>query len=56
MIQNEIADLGHPSPRRAAEQLQLLIEGVLATGAAATIAHPGRVARALAETVLDQTA
>lgn len=56
MIQNEIADLGHPSPRRAAEQLQLLIEGVLATGAAATIAHPGRVARALAETVLDQAA
>lgn len=56
MIQNGIAELGHPSPRRAAEQLQLLIEGVLATGAAATIAHPGRVARALAETVLDQTA
>lgn len=56
MIESELADLGHPSPRRAAEQLQLLIEGVLATGAASTVAHPGRVARALAETVLDQAA
>lgn len=56
MIENEMADLGHPSPRRAAEQLQLLIEGVLATGAASTVAHPGRVARALAEAVLDQAA
>jgi AcrR family transcriptional regulator len=54
MIESELADLGHPSPRRAAEQLQLLIEGVLATGAASTVAHPGRVARTLAETVLDQ--
>jgi AcrR family transcriptional regulator len=54
MLANELADLGHPSPRRAAEQLQLLIEGVLATGAASTVAHPGRVARALAEAVLDQ--
>jgi AcrR family transcriptional regulator len=56
MIENELADLGHPSPRRAAEQLQLLIEGVLATGAAATVEHPGQLARALAETVLDQAA
>lgn len=56
MIQNELANLGHPSPRRAAEQLQLLIEGVLATGAASTVAHPGRLARALAEAVLDQAA
>lgn len=56
LIENELADLRHPSPRRAAEQLQLLIEGVLATGAASTVAHPGRVARALAEAVLDQAA
>ena len=55
MIENELADLGHPSPQRGAEQLQLLIEGVLATGAASTIAHPGRVARTLAESVLDQS-
>jgi AcrR family transcriptional regulator len=56
MLVNELADLGHPSPRRAAEQLQLLIEGVLATGAASTVAHPGRVARTLATAVLDQAA
>ncbi|PXY22794.1 TetR family transcriptional regulator [Prauserella muralis] len=54
MVQHELVELGHPWPRRAAEQLQLLIEGVLATGAASTVAHPGRVARALAEAVLDQ--
>lgn len=53
LIEGEMTDLGHPSPRRAAEQLQLLIEGVLATGAAATVVHPGRVAKALAQTVLD---
>lgn len=56
IIENELVDLGHPSPHRAAEQLQLLIEGVLATGAAATVAHPGRLARALAAAVLDQAA
>jgi len=56
MIEHELTDLGHPSPRRAAEQLQLLIEGVLAAGAASTVAHAGRLARALAEPVLDQAA
>ena len=56
LLENELADLGHPSPGRAAEQLQLLIEGVLATGAASTVAHPGRLARSLAEVVLDQAA
>jgi AcrR family transcriptional regulator len=56
MLENELATLAHPSPRRAAEQLQLLIEGVLATGAASTVAHPGRVARTLAQAVLDQAA
>jgi AcrR family transcriptional regulator len=54
MIEKELADLGHPSRRRAAEQLQLLIEGVLAAGAASIVAHPGRLARELAEAVLDQ--
>jgi AcrR family transcriptional regulator len=56
MIEKELHDMSHPSPRRAAEQLQLLIEGVLATGAVSTVAHPGRVARTLAEAVLDQAA
>lgn len=56
MIEDELADLGHPFPHRAAEQLQLLIEGVLATGAVATVPHPGRLARTLAEAVLDQAA
>lgn len=56
MLENEMTELDHPSPHRAAEQLQLLIEGVLATGAASTVDHPGRVARGLAEAVLDQAA
>ena len=54
MLEQELAALGHPARRRAAEQLQLLVEGVLATGAASTVPHPGRLARELAATVLDQ--
>jgi AcrR family transcriptional regulator len=54
MLERELTELRHPSRRRAAEQLQLLLEGVLATGAVATVPHPGRVARSLAELVLDQ--
>lgn len=56
LIETELAELGHSSPRRAAEQLQLLIEGVLATGAVSTVPHPGRVARTLAEAVLGKAA
>jgi AcrR family transcriptional regulator len=53
MLEQELVELGHPSPPRAAAQLQLLMEGVLATGAVSAIPHPGRVARGMAEAVLD---
>lgn len=56
MLEQELAELGHPSPPRAAAQLQLLMEGVLATGAVSAVPHPGRLARELAEAVLDQAA
>lgn len=54
MLEQELVELGHPSPPRAAAQLQLLMEGVLATGAVSAIPHPGRVARGMAEAVLDR--
>lgn len=56
MLTAELTDLRHPFVHRAAEQLQLLVEGVLAAGAATTVPHPGRVARTLAEQVVDQAA
>jgi AcrR family transcriptional regulator len=56
IIEQELVELGHPSPPRAAAQLQLLMEGVLATGAVSAVPHPGRLAREMAEAVLDQAA
>ena len=54
MLQQELTALGHPAPGQAASQLQLLAEGTLATGATAAADHPGRIARSLAEAVLDE--
>lgn len=48
----ELARAGHPEPERAAEQLLLLVEGVLATGTTRPHAQPARLARSLAEHVL----
>lgn len=56
LLQAELEALGHPSAARGAETLQLLVEGVLAVGAASASRHPGRVARPLAEVVLDEAA
>ncbi|NUT97695.1 MAG: TetR/AcrR family transcriptional regulator [Saccharothrix sp.] len=52
LLHAELDRLNHPSPTTAADQLHLLIEGVLATGAANPGTHPGQAAKALAATIL----
>ncbi|HZC74252.1 MAG TPA: TetR family transcriptional regulator [Jatrophihabitans sp.] len=52
LLRAELVRLGHPHPMRAADELHLLIEGALATGATRADARPGRTARALAVGIL----
>jgi AcrR family transcriptional regulator len=52
LLRVELARLKHPNPRRAADELHLLIEGVLATGATRAEAGPARIGRALATKIL----
>ena len=49
----ELRRLGHAHPKRAAEQLYLLIEGALAVGASEANGRPGLLARDLAARVID---
>jgi len=53
LLERETQQLGHPRPAEAADQIQLLIEGVLATGATRPGARPAQAARELAEKILD---
>ena len=53
LLLRELEALGHAHPERAAEQLHLLIEGTLVTGATQDGQHPARAARELAAVVLD---
>jgi AcrR family transcriptional regulator len=53
LLVRELEALGHTSPDRAAEQLHLLIEGVLVRGAVHDGEHPARAARELAAVILD---
>ena len=48
LLVRELEALGHARPEHAAEQLHLLIEGTLVTGATADGQHPARTARELA--------
>ena len=52
LLVRELEELGHGDVERAAEQLHLLIEGSLVMGTAHDSAHPARVARDLAATIL----
>ena len=52
ILTRELEAFGHRDPERAAEQLHLLIEGVLVMGATQDGAHPARTARELAALVL----
>ncbi|MBB5800896.1 AcrR family transcriptional regulator [Saccharothrix ecbatanensis] len=53
LLDHEVRRLGHPDPGRATDQLQLLIEGVLAIGATRPGAKHAESARELAKQVLD---
>jgi AcrR family transcriptional regulator len=52
LLERETSQLGHPRPADTADQLLLLIEGTLATGATRPGARPAQAARELAEKVL----
>jgi AcrR family transcriptional regulator len=53
LLEHELKQLRHPDPPGAAEQLLLLIDGALALSVTRPEAHPGRIARELAEQVLE---
>jgi AcrR family transcriptional regulator len=52
LLEHELTRLEHPDPPGAAEQLLLLIDGALALSVTRPEAHPGVVARELAQTLL----
>jgi len=53
LFASELQALGHPTPDRAADQLLLLIDGVLIDAVTRPETHPAKAARELAEQVLD---
>jgi AcrR family transcriptional regulator len=56
LFEKELADLGHPEPGRAADQMLVLIDGVLAVGALRPGTHPAQAIRPMVEQLLDQAA
>ncbi|MFC0038957.1 TetR family transcriptional regulator [Actinomadura rayongensis] len=54
LFAGELTRHGHPDPDAGANQLAVLVDGVLAQGVTRPEEHPALAARALAETVLDQ--
>jgi AcrR family transcriptional regulator len=52
LLEEELVKLGHPQPASAADQLLLLIDGTLATGATRPNSDPARLARQLAEQII----
>jgi AcrR family transcriptional regulator len=53
LFTSELAALGHPHPEHAADQLLLLIDGVLVGAVTRPETHPAKAAREMAERVLD---
>jgi AcrR family transcriptional regulator len=56
LFEKELADLGHPDPTGGAEQMLVLIDGVLVLGAIRPGSHPARAVRPMVEQLLDQAA
>ena len=52
LLIRELVALGHANPKHGAEQLHMLIEGILVMGATHDSLHPARAARELAAVVL----
>jgi AcrR family transcriptional regulator len=55
LFTSELQALGDPSPEHVADQLLLLIDGVLVGAVTRPEAHPAKAAREMAETVLHAT-
>lgn len=53
LVRDELTRYGHPDPADGADQLLVLIDGVLAHAVTRPDAHPARAARKLAELLLD---
>lgn len=53
LFADELVALGHTRPRFAADQLLILVDGLLAAGATRPDIHPAPVARELAEYIID---
>ncbi|MEZ0092544.1 hypothetical protein [Streptacidiphilus sp. EB129] len=54
LLASELVRLGHPQPAHAADQLLLLIDGVMAAGATRPNTNPAGSARELAEQIVAQ--
>jgi AcrR family transcriptional regulator len=52
LLEDELIKLGHQQPASAANQLLLLIDGTLATGATRPNSDPARLARQMAEQII----
>lgn len=52
MFEREMAALGHPDPSTAAEQIVVLIDGVLVQGVTRPESNPAKAAKALVELLL----
>ena len=53
LFTSELEAFGHPTPDRAADQILLLIDGVLIDAVTRPETHPAKAARELAEHILD---
>jgi AcrR family transcriptional regulator len=53
LFEKELADLGHSDPSVAAEQIVVLIDGVLVLAALRPASHPAQTVRPLVEQLLD---
>jgi AcrR family transcriptional regulator len=53
LFERELDALGHPDPEGAADQLLVLIDGILVIGALRPRSHPARAVRPLVEQILD---
>ncbi len=54
LFHRELEALGHAAPATAADELLMLVDGVLINAVTRPETHPGQTARRLAELVLDQ--
>jgi AcrR family transcriptional regulator len=54
LFEHELADLGHPDPSRGADQILVLVDGVLVIAAIRPGSHPARSIRPLVEHILTE--